>query len=561
MNRVYWIYLSLLLVMLAVMLTVTQKLRTQERLDQLQSLAAENERLALWRIESQLLPLVIRESSRVYDDTLFASNSQRELPSDLIGCFRVDRNSKPVVVQWTQAPAAVPEQTGGVTVDWASQVQRDCVASSLLAAIDSSAENGTAVAVQQIQLPLAAEKGQSEAPNDAYLSNSIQQSARSEQEFLSRSRYQSANADLVNQLQMQVFDRADQERLEPMSAAWVDERLYLVRRRLPPFQAGIEGCLVNWKSLRQSLLAEVSDLLPEASLVPLVTGSSASLSLANLPLQLIPGSPDLTGLPVTSTLGPTLLIAWSCFLASAVALGLLLIGVVRLSERRAAFVSAVTHELRTPLTTLRLYADLLSQPKPLSDEKHRRYVDTLRRESNRLHYLIENVLGWSRLERSVAAEIKEVVEWEPLWQRLQPSLLDRISQSESTLCYEPAAAPTPFRFLGNPTAVERVLFNLIDNACKYSHAVADRRIHLRVHTHDRFLVWEVADHGPGIDAAVIPRLFKPFSKSAEDAARTAPGIGLGLSLSRRLARDMGGELQLQQATATGTTFALRLPLA
>ncbi len=240
---------------------------------------------------------------------------------------------------------------------------------------------------------------------------------------------------------------------------------------------------------------------------------------------------------------------------------MLLMGVVRLSDRRAAFVSAVTHELRTPLTTLRLYADLLSQSQSPPSEKYNRYIHTLRREANRLHYLIENVLSWSRLEQSASTNVVEPVHWETLFQRLQPSLEDRAAQAECELIDEPIERDPEIAFLGNATAVERILFNLIDNACKYSKSGTDRRIHVRTTVVDNELRITVKDHGRGIDEGVKLRLFKPFSKSAEEAARSAPGIGLGLSLSRRLARDMNGDLRLIQSDQDGTVFELRLLLA
>ncbi|MEO1971648.1 MAG: ATP-binding protein, partial [Pirellulaceae bacterium] len=70
----------------------------------------------------------------------------------------------------------------------------------------------------------------------------------------------------------------------------------------------------------------------------------------------------------------------------------------------------------------------------------------------------------------------------------------------------------------------------------------------------------VRDFGPGIDTQVRGRLFRPFSKSAHDAARSAPGVGLGLSLSRRIARAMQGDLELESTSSDGTTFLLWLPV-
>jgi C4-dicarboxylate-specific signal transduction histidine kinase len=109
--------------------------------------------------------------------------------------------------------------------------------------------------------------------------------------------------------------------------------------------------------------------------------------------------------------------------------------------------------------------------------------------------------------------------------------------------------------------VEQVLFNLVDNACKYAGAAADKRIHLSVGPHGRLAAIVVGDRGPGLSPTVRRRLFRSFSKSAEEAAASAPGIGLGLALSRRLARDMGGDLRLDENAAGGASFILSLPKA
>jgi signal transduction histidine kinase len=85
-------------------------------------------------------------------------------------------------------------------------------------------------------------------------------------------------------------------------------------------------------------------------------------------------------------------------------------------------------------------------------------------------------------------------------------------------------------------------------------------VHLEVAVSGRKVCLGVADHGPGIGHGQLRRLFKPFRKSAREAARTAPGVGIGLVLSRRLARAMGGRLRLASTSPDGTRFELSLPL-
>jgi K+-sensing histidine kinase KdpD len=112
------------------------------------------------------------------------------------------------------------------------------------------------------------------------------------------------------------------------------------------------------------------------------------------------------------------------------------------------------------------------------------------------------------------------------------------------------------------SAVEQILFNLVDNACKYAAPTASEKIiHLEALPDGKFAMLRVRDHGQGISAEGAKRLFQPFSKSAHEAALTAPGVGLGLALCRRLSRSMGGDLRLETLAKGGACFVLTLPLS
>jgi signal transduction histidine kinase len=120
----------------------------------------------------------------------------------------------------------------------------------------------------------------------------------------------------------------------------------------------------------------------------------------------------------------------------------------------------------------------------------------------------------------------------------------------------------------NAAAVEQILMNLVDNACKYARPASGTResrpesgrIELDVRLRDGALSMRVRDHGPGIRERDLKRLFRPFGKSAQQAANSEPGVGLGLALSRRLARDLGGDLR-PILTDDGACFELTLPVS
>jgi signal transduction histidine kinase len=283
--------------------------------------------------------------------------------------------------------------------------------------------------------------------------------------------------------------------------------------------------------------------------------------LAALPVRLLPGEAPFEPDSSVSALRLSLAVAWGCVLLAGLAVAALLAGVVTLSERRGAFVSAVTHELRTPLTTFRMYAEMLAEGMVPDAAQRERYLNTLRVEAERLTHLVENVLAYARLERGRARGRVEVVAVEQLLARVESRLRGRAEQAGMQLVVELDNRVTPFLVRTDTSAVEQVLFNLVDNACKYAVTAADRRIHLSAGILGRRLELRVGDHGPGIAHRQARRLFRPFSKSAVEAANSAPGVGLGLALSRRLAREMGGDLSLESTPAFASCFVLALPLA
>jgi signal transduction histidine kinase len=232
-----------------------------------------------------------------------------------------------------------------------------------------------------------------------------------------------------------------------------------------------------------------------------------------------------------------------------------------LGERRAAFVSAVTHELRTPLTTFRMYSNRLLEGMVASSEQRGQYLTTLSREAERQSHPVENVLAYSRLDRGRYADPSEVVTLEALLARVSESLAAHAEQSGMTLVTSMPAGAGEVRLRVDRSAVERILSNLIDNACKYARAASDRLIHLDAETDDRAVRLTVSDHGPGIEPREARRLFRPFHESARDAAHSAPGVGLGLALSRRLTRALGGDLHFLRDRPDGAAFCLRLPQA
>jgi signal transduction histidine kinase len=350
-------------------------------------------------------------------------------------------------------------------------------------------------------------------------------------------------------------------RMGPLGSFWKGNLLILARRLRVRGEDQVQGCLLDWEGMRPWLVEQIVDLLPNAGLEPAndVEAANSYRVLASLPVVLVPG--ELEFVPqIDGRLRATLAFIWTWLVLASATVGVLLFAVMRISDRRAAFVSAVTHELRTPLTTFQLYTDLLAGDDGSDGDKRHRYVSTLKKEAHRLAHLVENVLAYSQLERgSLGLRIGEIDVVRVL-EDVIPRLDQRCDRAEVKLeTHFPATGMSLF-VKAEHAGLERIVANLIDNSCKYGVSKkGPSKIELSVRLCGKRVEIRVRDFGSGIEPQVRGRLFRPFSKSAQDAARSAPGVGLGLSLSRRIARAMHGDLELESTSAAGTTFLLWLP--
>jgi signal transduction histidine kinase len=347
-----------------------------------------------------------------------------------------------------------------------------------------------------------------------------------------------------------------------MKAVWLDEELFLIRQAAHSKGAVIQGVWLDWRELEKRLLSVVQDVLPAARFQPVLTAQAwdDSDTLVTLPVRLIPGAMPLLAAAPASALRTPMLVAWASVALAALAIGYLLYRTLLLSERRGAFVSAVTHELRTPLTTFQMYSEMLAGEMVTEPAQRTHYLRTLCDESSRLMHLVENVLAYSRIEHGRTTARLETLGVEALVQRILPRLQQRAqaAQLEVNLQLQPAAAEALLRV--DPLAVEQIFFNLTDNACKYAAPAAQKRVlEWSVRKEATAVIFLFRDYGPGLTVSARRQLFQPFAKSASEAAHSAPGVGLGLALCRRLARELHGSLTLVQLKESGTGFQLRLP--
>jgi signal transduction histidine kinase len=370
---------------------------------------------------------------------------------------------------------------------------------------------------------------------------------------------------------------AEAAQVLPFRPFWLGTELFLVRDVIAGRARTVQGVWLNAAALRASLLDTVADILPHATLEPVqglafVANAAGRLlptapapvadpmALVGLPWRLLPNEQPAAVLSGMTPVRFMLVAAWAAAVLAAAAACALLFGVTRLSERRAAFVSSVTHELRTPLTTFRLYSEMLEQGMVSDEAQRTHYLRTLRTEAERLTHLVDNVLAYSRIERANRHTRRERLELAAWLDRVTPRFAERAQESGMSLEVQVLPAARSLVSETDATALEQILFNLIDNACKYAAGrCTEPVVRLILDRQGRWAEWRVCDSGPGIHKRERGRLFRPFHKSADEAANSKPGVGLGLALSKRLARALGGELSLGKGEAAGACLVLRVP--
>ncbi len=319
-----------------------------------------------------------------------------------------------------------------------------------------------------------------------------------------------------------------------------------------------EGFIIDKDKLAAHLLPLVEPGLLHPQ-IDFVRGKEAA-NLSPLPLILRPGNE--VALPDTreraAALSGTVVSAWLIAGSSVALIFGLLAFYARMERRRSDFVSAVTHELRTPLTTFQLYAEMLHEGR-VPAEKVPEYHETLLRESKRLGHLVENVLALAHLSRGKVRGRQDVGPCA----ELLPPLLDKVEKKLRQAGFHAAVSIDPRSKLQSLRtdllSVEQIFTNLADNAIKYASG-EKAAVTISVHLTHRALSIRFADHGKGMEEEAKKTLFRPFSRSAKATSGRQPGVGLGLALSRDLARSIGGELALEDSSAKGTTFILTLPL-
>jgi signal transduction histidine kinase len=231
------------------------------------------------------------------------------------------------------------------------------------------------------------------------------------------------------------------------------------------------------------------------------------------------------------------------------------------NRHKSEFLASMSHELRTPLNAIIGYSEMLQEE--VSDVGQGRLVPDLGRinaAGKHLLELINTVLDLSKIEAGKMDVFLERFAVPPIVEEIAAVIRPLADRRNNALVI--ACAAEVGEMHADQTKVRQVIFNLLSNACKFTehgtvflHA---RREHATARHGDE-IVFEVTDTGIGMTEEQIGRLFQDFSQADASTARKYGGTGLGLALSRRLCRMMGGDIAVTSEPGRGSTFTVRLP--
>jgi signal transduction histidine kinase len=328
-----------------------------------------------------------------------------------------------------------------------------------------------------------------------------------------------------------------------------------------------QGLWMNWEQLQGRLLRPVADIYPDARLRPVtenvsnVPSRTLARMLASIPAELVMTAAAPAPGPAWTPLRSALLATWVVVVLALAGLALAMRSMAELAARRGQFVSAVTHELRTPLTTFRLYSQMLASGMVREEADRTQYARTLFGESERLGRIVESVLEYARLGKGEKPR-REALKLAELRDRLGPVLQGAANEHGAEIV-DTLGDGEEATVRVDPSRIERILVNLVDNAGKYGKRDGEpARVEVlwSADAQSGMLRVSVRDHGPGIPAAEARRVFRPFTRGAIHAHGSTPGMGLGLALARGLAEQCGGSVTYEPREGEeGARFVLRTP--
>jgi len=234
---------------------------------------------------------------------------------------------------------------------------------------------------------------------------------------------------------------------------------------------------------------------------------------------------------------------------------------IRLSEQHDSFINAVTHELKTPVASIRLHLETL-QRRDVPETQKQEFYRLMLSDTDRLTETVEQVLRAGRAGDKRAGREKSAVDFRQLVRECMEAARVRHHLPPDALRYEEASSNgAGMRVMGSYEDLRIAVFNVLDNAVKYSGDNVDVRVRLDTPDEKR-VVLSVQDHGVGIPPDDLKSIFKRFYRVSQRSLAHVKGTGLGLFIVKAIAQKHGGKVfAASEGEGEGTTVTMELPRA
>jgi two-component system sensor histidine kinase SenX3 len=253
------------------------------------------------------------------------------------------------------------------------------------------------------------------------------------------------------------------------------------------------------------------------------------------------------------------IVFFALIIAGMVVNTIFLVRELRRSEQHDSFINAVTHELKTPVASIRLHLETL-QRRDLPETQKQDFYRLMLSDTDRLTETVEQVLRAGRAGDKKAGRDKSDVDFRQLVRGCMDATRDRHHLDTGALRFEEVAGnENGLHVRGSAEDLRTAVFNVLDNAVKYSGETVDVRVQLEA-PDDKRVVLRVQDHGVGISADDAKRIFKRFYRVPHRSLAHVKGTGLGLFIVKAIAQKHGGKVfAVSDGEGQGTTIVLELP--
>lgn len=231
---------------------------------------------------------------------------------------------------------------------------------------------------------------------------------------------------------------------------------------------------------------------------------------------------------------------------------------IRRNEQHDSFINAVTHELKTPIASIRLYLETL-QRREVDRAKQQEFYRLMLQDADRLHSTVEQVLKAGQAGHRRGKHLQVPVDFVGLVRECVDTTRSRYHLDQVALHFDENGSGAAAQITGDPEELRTAIINILDNAVKYSPQQVSIRAEL-AQPDDKHIALRVHDHGVGIPAQDLKRVFKRFYRVRDRALSDVKGTGLGLFIVRSIAQKHGGRVFAEsEGAGKGSTITIELP--